>query len=222
MYRILFADDEEKLCEAASDYFSAKNISLITVKNGLEAVEKAESESFDLIILDVMMPIKDGLETCEEIRNFSKTPVIFLSALGREKDLLRGYGKGADDYIVKPFPLSVLYEKCLAVIRRQNGLTKDDTLTLYGITLNKAEKTVSIGGERLSLSIRDTQLLEYLMINKGVALSRDMILSRVWGYDFEGDDRVVDTHIKIIRKALGEKAECIKTIKGFGYKFEEN
>lgn len=221
MYKVLFADDEEKLRQAVCDYFSAKNVSLTAVKDGEEAVAYAEKGKFDLIILDVMMPQKNGIDACREIRDFSEVPVIFLSALGQEKDLLSGYGAGADDYITKPFPLSVLYEKCLAVMRRQGGFSKEDKLTLGGVTIDKNEMKVFVGNEEIALSHKDTQLLEYLMTNKNIALSRDMILSRVWGYDFEGDDRVVDTHIKIIRKALGEKAECIRTIKGFGYKFEE-
>ncbi|MGN1118639.1 MAG: response regulator transcription factor [Acutalibacteraceae bacterium] len=221
MYKVLFADDEEKLRSAVCDYFSAKNVSLITAKDGAEAVELVENERFDLIILDVMMPKKNGIEACREIREFSDVPVIFLSALGQERDLLKGYGAGADDYITKPFPLSVLYEKCVAVMRRQCGYSKEDRLTLCGVTVDKNEMSVFVGDSKIELSQKDTQLLEYLMTNRNIALSRDMILSRVWGYDFEGDDRVVDTHIKIIRKALGEKAKCIKTIKGCGYKFEE-
>ncbi len=221
MYKILFADDEIKIRETVKDYMSAKGLSVSLAENGKAAVENAENENFDLIILDVMMPVKNGIDACREIRSFCNTPIIFLSALGEEHDLLSGYGSGADDYIVKPFPLSVLHQKCLATITRSKGLDRENRLTVSGITLDKNTMKVYAGGKKITLASKDFQLLEYLMINKNTVLSRSLILSRIWGYDFEGDDRVVDTHIKIIRKALGENASCIKTVIGSGYCFEE-
>ncbi|MBQ2974227.1 MAG: response regulator transcription factor [Clostridia bacterium] len=221
MYKILFADDETKIRETVKDYMTAKGLDVILAENGKRAVEYAENGEFDLIILDVMMPVRNGLDACREIRSFCSTPIIFLSALGEEHDLLGGYGSGADDYIVKPFPLSVLYQKCVATITRSKGLDRKNRLTVSGITLDKNTMKIHADGRKITLASKDFQLLEYLMINKNTVLSRSLILSRIWGYDFEGDDRVVDTHIKIIRKALGKNAACIKTVIGSGYCFEE-
>ena len=220
MYKILFADDEVKIRQTVRDYMTAKGLSVSIAENGLDAVEQAEDTEFDLIILDVMMPVKNGIDACNEIRKNSNVPILFLSALGEEHDLLRGYGSGADDYIVKPFPLAVLYEKCLTMIKRYRGVDKENRITLSGITLDKNTVKVYAEGREITLSNKDFQLLEYLMSNKNIVLNRSIILSRVWGYEFDGDDRVVDTHIKIIRKALGKSADCIKTVINVGYCFE--
>ena len=221
MFKILFADDEAKIRETVNDYFTAKGAEVHLAENGGQAVEMVEENEYDLIILDVMMPVLNGLEACRRIRKITKAPVLFLSALGEERDLLGGYSSGADDYIVKPFPLSVLFEKSQRMIRRYRGLTDENLIISGEITLDKNRFKVFAGGKEITLSSKDFQLLEYLMSNKNIVLSRQIILSRVWGYDFEGDDRVVDTHIKIIRKALGEKACAIKTVVNVGYKFEE-
>ncbi len=220
MYKILFADDEIKIRETVKDYMSAKGLSISLAENGSAAVDLALTESFDLIILDVMMPVKNGLQACAEIRKNCSAPIIFLSALGEEHDLLSGYGNGGDDYIVKPFPLSVLYEKCIAAIKRYRGVDRENRINLSGITLDKSTMKVYSGSREITLAGKDFQLLEYLMANKNIVLSRDLILDRIWGYDFDGSDRVVDTHIKIIRKALGDNADCIKTVVGAGYCFE--
>lgn len=221
MFKILFADDEAKIRETVNDYFTAKGVEVHLAEDGGKAVELVEENEYDLIILDVMMPVLNGLEACRRIRKLSKAPILFLSALGEERDLLGGYSSGADDYIVKPFPLSVLFEKSQRMIRRYRGLTDENLIISGEITLDKNRFKVFAGGKEITLSSKDFQLLEYLMSNKNIVLSRQIILSRVWGYDFEGDDRVVDTHIKIIRKALGEKACAIKTVVNVGYKFEE-
>lgn len=221
MFKILFADDEAKIRETVNDYFTAKGVEVHLAEDGGRAVEMVEENEYDLIILDVMMPVLNGLEACRRIRKITKAPVLFLSALGEERDLLGGYSSGADDYIVKPFPLSVLFEKSQRMIRRYRGLTDENLIISGEITLDKNRFKVFAGGKEITLSSKDFQLLEYLMSNKNIVLSRQIILSRVWGYDFEGDDRVVDTHIKIIRKALGEKACAIKTVVNVGYKFEE-
>lgn len=221
MFKILFADDEAKIRETVNDYFTAKGVEVHLAEDGGRAVEMVEENEYDLIILDVMMPVLNGLEACRRIRKITKAPVLFLSALGEERDLLGGYSSGADDYIVKPFPLSVLFEKSQRMIRRYRGLTDENLIISGEITLDKNRFKVFADGKEITLSSKDFQLLEYLMSNKNIVLSRQIILSRVWGYDFEGDDRVVDTHIKIIRKALGEKACAIKTVVNVGYKFEE-
>ena len=222
MYKLLIADDEIKIRETLKDYMTAKGMNITLAKDGREAVEKAETETFDLIILDVMMPVLDGLGACREIRSFTDTPILFLSALGEEEDLLQGYKNGADDYIIKPFPLSVLFEKITAMIKRSKGADKENRIALCGITLDLMKMKAFVDGEEVKLQSKDFNLLQLLMQNKGIVLDREKILVKVWGYGFEGDARVVDTHIKKIRKALGEKAGCIKTVIGAGYTFEEN
>lgn len=222
MYKILIVDDEIKIRETMKDYMTAKGMNVTLAKDGREAVEKAETEAFDLIILDVMMPELDGLGACREIRSFTDTPILFLSALGEEEDLLQGYKNGADDYIIKPFPLSVLFEKITAMIKRSKGADKENRIALCGITLDLMKMKAFVEGEEVKLQSKDFNLLQLLMQNKGIVLDREKILVKVWGYGFEGDARVVDTHIKKIRKALGEKAGCIKTVIGAGYTFEEN
>lgn len=221
MYKILIADDEEKLRETLRDYLEASGMQIVLVPNGSEACQKALAEQFDLLLLDVMMPKMNGVEALKEIRKYSDVPALFLSALGEEKDLLKGYGAGADDYIVKPLSLAVLKEKCLAVIRRNTGVGKDNRLIINGITLEYATRKVFVGQEEIPIVGKDFQLLSYLMENKNIVLDREKILSRIWGYDFEGDARVVDTHIKRIRKTLKEKSDCIITVIGVGYVFKE-
>lgn len=221
MYKILIADDELKIRETIKDYFSAKNFDVFLAANGKEAVELNSSNDFDLIILDVMMPVMDGLSACKEIRKTSSVPVLFLSALGEEHDFLNGYSSGADDYIVKPFPLSVLHEKCLAMIKRYKGIPNENKITVAGITLDLNLHKAFVDSKDIELSEKDYQLLKYLIDNKEIVLSRDLILNRIWGYDFFGDTRVVDTHIKIIRKALKDEGKLIKTVINAGYVFKE-
>ncbi|MCQ2479347.1 MAG: response regulator transcription factor [Clostridia bacterium] len=221
MYKVLFADDDSKIRATVSEYFTANGFDITTAKNGEEAVDAVSLHDYDIIILDVMMPVLDGIGACREIRKTCKTPVLFLTALGQEQDYLNGFSAGADDYIVKPFPLAVLQEKCLAVIRRYTGANSGDTISIGGVTIDCFKKKVTAGGREISLTSKDFEILQYLMSKKGVILNRSLILSRVWGYDFDGDDRVVDTHIKNIRKALGEQAYHIKTVSGMGYCFEE-
>ena len=220
MYKILIADDEVKIRNTIKDYLSAKGLSVTTAIDGEDAVEKTEETEFDLIILDVMMPKKDGLKACEEIREYSSVPILFLSALGEETDYLKGFSSGGDDYIVKPFPLSVLYQKCLSMIAMSKGNLKRDEISLNGIVIDLAKRKVYVENEEVELTTKDYELLRYLMENKNIVLDRDKILNRIWGWDYDGSNRVVDTHIKRIRKALGEKAGCIKTVVNVGYTFE--
>lgn len=221
MYKVLIADDEIKIRETLSDYLTAKGFAVTLARDGEAAVCCAESESFDLIILDVLMPNKDGLEACKEIREFTDIPILFLSALGQEEDLLKGYKFGADDYIVKPFPLSVLCEKISSMIRRHKGLRDDHSIEDSGIRLDLKTRKTFIDGKEIKLPLKDFNLLLLLMQNKGAVLSREVILSKVWGWDFDGDDRTVDTHIKRLRKALGDKAGLIVTTSGVGYSFKK-
>lgn len=221
MYKILIADDEVKICEAAHDYLSAKGLSVKCAYNGNQAIELCENEDFDLIILDVMMPYMDGIEACREIREITDAPIMFLSALSEERDLLKGYKNGADDYITKPFPLSVLHQKILTMIRRSKGADADNKISLGAISIDLSCRRAFSLSKEIRLSSKDFELLSYLMQNRGIVLSREIILTKIWGYDYDGDTRVVDTHIKRIRKALGDSAEQIKTVVGIGYSIEE-
>lgn len=221
MYRILVCDDELKIRETFRDYLTAKGFDVSLAANGKEAVSKAESDDFDLIILDVMMPVMDGFEACRHIRKISDVPILFLSALGEEYDILSGYNYGCDDYIIKPFPMSVLTEKCNVMINRYKGNSLQSEISLYGITLDKSRKKVTAGNTEIDLSNKMFSLLAMLMENKDIVLTREQILTKIWGWDFDGDERVVDTHIKKIRKALGEKSKHIKTVIGGGYSFRE-
>ena len=221
MLKILVCDDEVKIRTTLYDYFTAKGFSVTVASNGREAIEKAEEKDFDLIILDVLMPFMDGLTACKEIRRFSDTPVIFLSALGEEEDLLKGYRLGGDDYIIKPFPLSVLTEKIITTVNRHKGINPQNRLSVKGITLDYGTRKVFCGKREIIFAAKDFELLALLMENKGNVLSREVILRKIWGYDFDGDERVVDTHIKRIRKVLREHADCIKTVIGAGYAFKK-
>ncbi len=221
MLKILVCDDEIKIRNTLYDYFTAKGFFVTTASNGREAIEKTEEKDFDLIILDVLMPVTDGLTACKEIRKLTDTPVLFLSALGEEEDLLKGYRYGADDYIVKPFPLSVLTEKIITTVNRHKGINPKNRLTVSGITLDYGTRKVLCGEREIILPAKDFNLLALLMENKGNILSREIILRKIWGYDFDGDERVVDTHIKRIRKVLRERADCIKTVIGTGYAFKK-
>lgn len=221
MLKVLVCDDEIKIRTTLYDYFTAKGFSVTVASDGREAVEKAEEKDFDLIILDVLMPLMDGLTACKEIRRFSDTPVIFLSALGEEEDLLKGYKLGGDDYIVKPFPLSVLTEKIITTVNRHKGINPRNRLVLNDITLDYGTRRVFCGKREIIFAAKDFDLLALLMENKGNVLSREVILRKIWGYTFDGDERVVDTHIKRIRKALREHADCIKTVIGTGYAFKK-
>ncbi|MFR5875157.1 MAG: response regulator transcription factor [Eubacterium sp.] len=221
MFKILITDDEMKIRETIGDYMTAKGFSVTLAENGKQAVELAENKEFDLIILDVMMPVLDGISACSEIRSFSNVPILFLSALGEERDLLGGFKSGCDDYIVKPFPLSVLYQKCVTMIKRCKGADADNKITVGNIILDYSSHRVYTDDKSINLPGRDFELLSYLMQNKNIVLNRELILTKIWGYDYDGDIRVVDTHIKRLRKALGSSAGQIKTVIGVGYSVEE-
>lgn len=221
MYKLLIADDEVKIRETISDYLTTKGFVVTLAKDGEAAVYSAENENFDLIILDVMMPNKDGLTACKEIREFTDIPILFLSALGEEENLLRGYKYGADDYIVKPFPLSVLSEKISAMIKRHKGVNAEDILSISGVSVNLKTRVVFSGEREIRLPVKDYNLLLLLMQNKGTILSRDVIINKIWGWDFDGNSRTVDTHIKRLRKALGNKSHLIVTTTGIGYSFKK-
>ena len=217
MKKVLVCDDEIKIRETIYDYLTAKGFAVTLAENGEKAVSLVEKNCFDLIILDILMPGTDGFEACRQIRKNSQVPILFLTALGEEKDYLQGYSSGADDYIVKPFPLSVLVEKCNSLISRYTGEKMQRILSVGEITLNKDKFIVSVSSEEVKLTNKMFSLLSLLLENQNIILSREQILSKVWGWDYDGDERVVDTHIKKLRKALGKEASHIHTVIGRGY-----
>ena len=221
--KILVVDDESRMRKLVKDFLTKKGFTVIEAGDGEEAVDKFfEVKDIALIILDVMMPKMDGWQVCREIRQYSKVPIIMLTAKSDEKDELQGFDLGVDEYITKPFSPKILVARVEAILRRSNVLAADDTMEAVGIELNKAAHEVLIDGKSVELSYKEFELLAYFMSNQGVALSRERILNNVWNYDYFGDARTIDTHVKKLRSKLGAKGEYIKTIWGMGYKFEVN
>ena len=219
--KILVVDDESRMRKLVKDFLTKKGFTVIEAGDGEEAVDKFfEVKDIALIVLDVMMPKMDGWQVCREIRQYSKVPIIMLTAKSDEKDELQGFVLGVDEYITKPFSPKILVARVEAILRRSNALAADDTLEAGGIELNKAAHDVLIDGKSVELSYKEFELLAYFMSNQGVALSRERILNNVWNYDYFGDARTIDTHVKKLRSKLGTKGEYIKTIWGMGYKFE--
>ena len=219
--KILVVDDESRMRKLVKDFLTKKGFTVIEAGDGEEAVDKFfEVKDIALIILDVMMPKMDGWQVCREIRQYSKVPIIMLTAKSDEKDELQGFDLGVDEYITKPFSPKILVARVEAILRRNNVLAADDTMEAGGIELNKAAHEVLIDGKSVELSYKEFELLAYFMSNQSVALSRERILNNVWNYDYFGDARTIDTHVKKLRSKLGAKGEYIKTIWGMGYKFE--
>ena len=219
--KILVVDDESRMRKLVKDFLTKKGFTVIEAGDGEEAVDKFfEVKDIALIILDVMMPKMDGWQVCREIRQYSKVPIIMLTAKSDEKDELQGFDLGVDEYITKPFSPKILVARVEAILRRSNVLAADDTMEAGGIELNKAAHEVLIDGKSVELSYKEFELLAYFMSNQGVALSRERILNNVWNYDYFGDARTIDTHVKKLRSKLGAKGEYIKTIWGMGYKLD--
>lgn len=217
---ILVVDDESRMRKLVKDFLTKKNYTVMEAANGEEAVDiYFEHKEIDLIILDVMMPKMDGWQVCKEIRQYSKVPIIMLTAKSDEKDELLGFELGVDEYISKPFSPKILIARVEAILRRSN-LSNEEVIEAGGIVLDKAAHSVLIDGEPVDLSYKEFELLTYFITNKGVALSRERILNNVWNYDYFGDARTIDTHVKKLRSKMGAKGEYIKTIWGMGYKFE--
>ena len=219
--KILVVDDESRMRKLVRDFLVKQNFDVLEAGDGEEAVDIFFKEKdIALIILDVMMPKMDGWQVCREIRKYSKVPIIMLTAKGDERDELQGFDLGVDEYITKPFSPKILVARVEAILRRSNLLTKDDEISVGGIELNKAAHQVKIDGQEIEFSYKEFELLAYFLENQGIALSREKILNNVWNYDYFGDARTIDTHVKKLRSKLGEKGEMIKTIWGMGYKFE--
>lgn len=220
---VLIVEDESRMRHLISSYLKKENINVLEAENGLQALDVFKREDIDLVILDIMMPFMDGYEVCRNLRTHSEVLIIMLTAKSEEDDKLLGYGLGADDYVTKPFSPKVLTAKVKALLKRSDitenktveGVTKIDTLEI-----NELSHNVTLNGEKLDLSPKEYDLLLYLAKNHGIVLSRDKLLTNVWGYDFDGDLRTVDTHIKRVRQKLGDKADLITTVRGSGYKLE--
>lgn len=221
--RILVVDDESRMRKLVSDFLVKNQYQVLEAENGEEALDLFFAENnIDLVILDVMMPKMDGWQVCREIRRVSKVPVIMLTAKSDERDELLGFELGVDEYISKPFSPKILVARVGAILRRTSQASAEAKLEAGGITVDKAAHIVTIDGKEVELSFKEFELLVYFMENQGIALSREKILNSVWNYDYFGDARTIDTHVKKLRSKLGAKGELIKTIWGLGYKLEVN
>ena len=222
MPKILIVDDEKMIRNVVKEYAEFEGYETAEAENGMEAVELCRKEDFDIIIMDIMMPRLDGYSAVKEIRKSKQIPVIMLSARGEEYDKLFGFEIGVDDYVVKPFSPKELLARIKAVLKRGGACeeTKIERIRFEGLEINITGREVTIDGQTAQLTPKEYDLLFYLVRNKGIALSREKLLEEVWGYDFYGDDRTVDTHIKMLRSSLGEYRKFIITLRGMGYKFE--
>ena len=218
--KVLIADDESRMRKLVKDFLNKNGIQVLEAENGEQACDIFYSEKdISLIILDVMMPKMDGWQVCREIRSNSKVPIIMLTARVDEKYELLGFELGVDEYISKPFSPKILVARIDAILRRTGSLG-EDVIEIGGIKMDKQAHEVYVNGELIDLSLKEFELLEYFISNKGVALSRDKILNNVWNYDYFGDARTIDTHVKKLRSKMGDKGDLIKTVWGMGYKFE--
>ena len=219
--KILVVDDESRMRKLVKDFLTHKDFQVVEAGDGEEALDVFfDNKDMSLVILDVMMPKMDGWQVCREIRQYSKVPIIMLTAKADERDELLGYELGIDEYITKPFSPKILVARVEAVLRRTSSLIQEDVIQAGGIELDVNAHMVKIDGEPIELSFKEFELLHYFVMNQGVALSREKILNNVWNYDYFGDARTIDTHVKKLRSKLKDKGEYIKTIWGMGYKFE--
>ena len=219
--KILVVDDEARMRKIVRDFLTSYGYMVIEAADGLEALDMVyKDKSISLVILDIMMPKMDGIECCREIRKFSNVPIIMLTAKGDESDELLGFDLGIGDYISKPFSPKILVARIDAILNRANKFGEEDIISAGKIEVNKTSHIVTVDGKEVDLSFKEFELLCYFMENKGIALSREKILNSVWNYDYFGDARTIDTHVKKIRAKLGECGDYIKTIWGMGYKFE--
>lgn len=219
--KILVVDDESRMRKLVKDFLVRKDYTVLEAANGEEAVDIfVENKDIALIILDVMMPKMDGWQACKEIRAFSQVPIIMLTAKSDERDELLGFELGVDEYISKPFSPKILVARVEAILRRTSSAVQEEKLVAGDIELDISAHTVKVKGENVELSFKEFELLNYFFVNQGVALSREKILNNVWNYDYFGDARTIDTHVKKLRSKLGECGDYIKTIWGMGYKFE--
>ncbi len=221
--KILVVDDESRMRKLVKDFLVRENYEVLEAADGEAALDIFYREpDIAMLILDVMMPGRNGFEVCREVRESSKVPIIMLTAKGDESDELNGFELGVDEYIAKPFSPKILVARVGAILRRSVGSGQEETLCAGGISVDKTAHMVTVDGREVELSYKEFQLLVYFIENKGIALSREKILNHVWNYDYFGDARTIDTHVKKLRAKIGDKGEYIKTIWGMGYKFEVN
>lgn len=223
MYRLLIVDDEAGIRGVIRKYAVFEGYEVEEAADGMEVIQICKEKTFDLIIMDIMMPELDGFSACREIRRFCNTPVIMLSARGEEYDKIHGFELGIDDYVVKPFSPKELMMRVAAVIKRskaRESQPQKEILTFEGLKVDFTGRLVYVDGQKVDMSPKEYDLFFYLVKNRGIALTREKLISDVWGYDFFGDDRTLDTHIKLLRKSLGEYSKFIVTLRGVGYRFE--
>ena len=223
MYKLLIVDDEQKIREVIKEYAEFNGFEVTEAEDGMEAIGLIKLNDYDIVVLDIMMPKLDGFSTCKEIKKIKDIPVVMLSARGEEYDKLFGFELGVDDYMTKPFSPKELMARLNAILARRNAGSPEDeqeNIAFGGLEINIPARSVSVDGEAAELTPKEYDLLFYLVQNKNIALSRDKLLADIWGYDFFGDDRTIDTHIKNLRNNLGNYRDHIKTLRGVGYKFE--
>ena len=221
---LLMVDDESRIRDLIRKYAVFEGYEVEEAADGMEAVAMCRTHQYDLIIMDVMMPELDGFSACREIRKTSQVPVIMLSARGEEYDRIHGFELGVDDYVVKPFSPRELMMRVGAILKRSSTAAElvKDVVTIGSLTVDYTARLVTLNGEPLDLSPKEYDLLFYMVRNRGIALTREKLISEVWGYDFFGDDRTLDTHIKLLRRRLGDMADRITTLRGVGYRFEKD
>lgn len=223
MYKLCIVDDEEKIRALIKKYALFEGYEVKEAENGMQAIEMCQREDFDLVVMDIMMPELDGFSACKKIREFSEVTVIMLSARGEEYDKIHGFEIGVDDYIVKPFSPKELMMRVQAVLKRSKAsqeIAQKDIMQSEGLKIDFTGRLVYIDEEKIDMSPKEYELLFYMAKNKGVALRREQLLNQVWGYDFYGDDRTLDTHIKLLRRSLRHYSKFIVTLRGVGYRFE--
>ena len=219
--KILFVDDESRMRKLIRDFLEREGYQILEASDGIEAMDMFyANKNIDLIILDVMMPRMDGWQVCKEVREHSKVPIMMLTARAEEQNELKGFELGVDEYVAKPFSPKILVARVGALLKRVKNVDEDAEINAGGIVINKSAHMVTIDGENIDLSVKEFELLTYFVENQKIALSREKILNNVWNYDYFGDARTIDTHVKKLRSKLGEKGNYIKTIWGMGYKFE--
>ena len=219
--KILIVDDESRMRKLIRDFLEREGYQILEASDGIEAMDMFyANKNIDLIILDVMMPRMDGWQVCKEVREHSKVPIMMLTARAEEQNELKGFELGVDEYVAKPFSPKILVARVGALLKRVKNVDEDAEINAGGIVINKSAHMVTIGGENIDLSVKEFELLTYFVENQKIALSREKILNNVWNYDYFGDARTIDTHVKKLRSKLGEKGNYIKTIWGMGYKFE--
>ena len=219
MAKLLIVDDEEKIREMIGKYASHEGHEFVMACDGKQALDRYKNEDFDLVILDVMMPEMDGFETLKQMKEIKDVPCIFLTAMGQEYDRIYGFDIGAEDYVTKPFSPKELMMRIKVILKRDNKIT--NTLKVMGLCIDEDAHAVTVDGKRVDMANKEYELLLYLMKNMGNALTRQQIISKVWGYEYDSDDRTLDTHMKLLRKDLGEYGNYITTLRGVGYRFEK-